>query len=314
MLPKKLKRKPDPESNENGIIPEDLIPVDESKPAIEKQDTDFEYVESSAYNIDCLLKDFFDRQNVIEADYTASLYKYDNSAGVRKSLMWQFTNEIAIEHEVGLRWKGGKYEYIINAVDSNGKRLPPISKKFRVDSSYNNIQKDSATTAIAVTGSNSNPDAFLSIIERVFAMITPILASNQANNSMNPELMISMYKGLNETMRQNALDNSQLVNDVMREKLNLAETVEDESEVTGIQGMINSVMPVIQEFLPIIFNGKGKVNRPIINTVKKNKLFKQLSSNVKAQRMLYDQMCKNVSIGEDKAKELFRGAGLISKG
>lgn len=217
------------------------------------------------------LKDWFLKNRYEDTDYKVSLYRYVNPQfGERKSLVYQWTEELPSEHDIGLKYGSGRYELFVCLTDRKGKRRIYHSK-FRISEEYDKLRSETAPSMLQHSnGSNGNGgaaglDSAFNMMAKVIALITPIMQANNASHSGNgfdpskiSEMMIESYKGMNEVLKRNTLDNTQFLNDIQRRVSDMDGIVESETEVQGLTGFINSIAPLIEKFLPI-FTGKSNL-------------------------------------------------------
>jgi len=251
---------------------------------------DFEFVkpEELPKTIDDNLRGFLQRENLLDNEYTVTLYKFDNEiAGSRKrSMLFQWGDDFPGEHEIGLRYGGGRYLVILNITDKEGKHRI-ASCKFRLASHYDDFKKEREKGGInpLMLGQfppvgKENLQGSLLIIKEVIEILKPLI--NKPSDGGTPiEYMAETYKAINKTLVQSMLDNTQLINDIQRKSLDLGEVYEDEEETTGIMGVINTLSPILEKAIPVILGSNKSASMDTVKLVKNLPIYKELIKNKK---------------------------------
>lgn len=278
-----------------------------------------EISESELAISDLGLKDWFLKNRFEDTDYKVSLYRYLNPQfGERKSLVYQWTEELPSEHEIGLKYGSGRYELFVCLTDRRGKRRIYHSK-FRISEEYDKLRGEPVPAASMVLHGNGGNgaaglDSAFNMMAKVIALITPIMQANNShnNNTFEPskisEMMIESYKGMNEVLKRNTLDNTQFLNDIQRRVSDMDGIVESDSEVTGLTGFINSIAPLIEKFLPI-FTGKSNMQtRAAMGVLKQMPAYNEVVNDKKKLNALIGFVTKKH--GPEVTEKILKKLGL----
>lgn len=274
-------------------LPEALDPEDQETP----EDsglvvTDGLTSKNAPNTLDSVVKQFLQRYELLDQGYTCTLYKYDNPLhGKTRAVIWQGTDEIKTEAEIGLQYGGGRYVLMVNAVTPDGS--PKIAtKNVHIHALYDSLKYEEDrkqfggdNRQVVIAGGNGGDlNNALNVMEKIIALMLPLIVTQRQAQPDFSEVMSETYRSVNKTMRQMLLDNSQLFNDLQRDNFEMGEVVEDESEVTGIQGIINTLAPILENVLPLLTGG-GQRAAATVQTVKALPLFRELTktkANLKA--------------------------------
>jgi len=293
--PKKLRRKeaqpPSPDFSPD-ITPEDQEINQENEMKVSDGLTS----KNAPNSLDMSVTNFLKRYELLEQGYTCTIYKYDDPIhGKKKSVMWQGEDEFKTENEIGLEFGSGRFLVMINAVTPNGQ--PKIAtkvtnihaiydqRKYEYDQKQRGIS--GVDRQVIVSGGNGGGDlnATLGMLEKIITLMLPLIVGQRQAQPDFTDIMSETYKSVNKTMRQMLLDNSQLFNDLQRENFEMGEVVEDESEVSGLQTVINTLAPILENALPLLMGG-GQKSVATVKTVKALPLFKQLTKTQKGLKTM----------------------------
>jgi len=263
-----------PELNENTVVDHETLTT-----------------EDLPKTADLYLRNWLARSEIDENFFQCTLYKFEKGTGVSKEFIDQWEDQILTEHEIGLRHGGGRYLLFINAKSIDGKNKVG-SKKLKIHSRYDELSRRHKMGLTALSGNNVNSPVpvqngggmesitmSLNIMKELMAMFLPLLTAGQVNNNNNPfdvsKMMTNMFSSVNSAMKQNLLDNTQFYNDMQREMFNMDSVVETDNELSGVQGFINSIAPLLETFLPSILGG-GKPAQKTVNQVKNLPIYNKL--------------------------------------
>jgi hypothetical protein len=260
----KMKRKinPDPEPREE---------IDKEEYAENEVLESGEISEHDIPMTDLGLKDWFLKNNFENTEYRVSLYRFLNPAfGEKKSLIYQWSDELPTEHEIGLKYGSGRYCLYVCLTDKTGRRRI-YNSKLRISDEYDKI-KNGVSSEIGTAGSSGNinsMDSAFQMVAKVVALIAPLMHSNNNDSTARiSDVMLDSYKNMNEVLKQNTIDNTQFMNDLQRKVNFMPEVVETENEVSGLTGFINSIAPLIEKFLPMISDRQNVTSRAAVGVLK----------------------------------------------
>lgn len=226
---------------------------------------------------DVHLQDYLTKQKLLDSAYVISLYRYDNEHTQSKSFCGKFVDTIPSEHEIGLEYGSGKFITVLQAVNGRGKRRGTTST-FKIDKRYDLLKEQkeekeqkkimAANTQPVVVAGNpiDNTDQMLKLMQTMISMLIPLIRPTQQPQSMG-EVMSDNFKSMNDVMKNVYMDNAQFYNDVIRDKSNLPEVVEGESEASGFMGILSQITPLIEALLPKI-TSRGQQSVDAVNQIK----------------------------------------------
>jgi hypothetical protein len=116
-------------------------------------------------------------------------------------------------------------------------------------------------------------DASLALIERVFAMLAPILTAAMRPPAAPGAEMVQSYQALNQILRNQTMENVALLNDMTRKNTGLAEYGEEEEEegppAPAKPSMLETLTPFIAQIAEKILGGgpQGAAAAAMVKTV-----------------------------------------------
>lgn len=270
--------------------------LDQGEEKEEESGFDFIEAEDLPRNIDSALKDFLNRNKLLDREYKVSLYKYAHpNQGLKKELQYQYFDECPTEHDIGLTFGSGRYIIILGVHDKVGK-WRTASSKFNIAVHYDKMKEEKdkgalphfPTPVFQGQGGGGNMNAGLGMVKEVIGMLLPLIAYNQKQANTDPfEMMGDSYKSMSKVLTQSLLDNTQMINDAVRKNLDLSETYEDGEETTGLMGVVNTLSPILEKLVPYIIGGDQKATKSGIDAIKNNPLYKVVIQDKKALKKLY---------------------------
>jgi hypothetical protein len=254
---------------------------------------------------DVLLYQYLQRNELIDNEYYVTLYKYDREHGEMKTYCERWTGQIPNEDYIGKNFGGGRYVLILQVTDVNGKNKG-TTKKIRLHKRYDALasraknQESNNFPMINLGGGGENggntlQDA-IGLIQVMMGTFMPLLKMMQLPAQQAPpqsvsepmaDMMKENYRGMNEIMKEMFLDNTQMFNDLSRKAVDLPEVTEDENETSGVVGMINSILPVIEHLLPLITT-RGSQGMKAVETIKSMPQYAKIVQDKKTIKRLVD--------------------------
>lgn len=209
------------------------------------------------------------KHSLTDEGYICSLYKYSKAGDRIKEMCFQYIDEIPTEHNIGLTFGAGRYECIFNGQDAAGKKYS-LCRKFTLNSHYDLLREKENKNQLAgnvppaiVRMQNSEVGQAMSVMKEIMGMILPFMQLNAAAQRQTTSSPLDAFKGFNEVLRQNALDNTQFYNDIMRKIGQVPEAVETQGESEMNNGFLGQIFPLIEKFLPMIIGNQKKSSQTI---------------------------------------------------
>lgn len=229
------------------------------------------------------------------------LYKFDHPhSGPAKSQICKWEGELPDTHQIGLMFGSGRYLLWVNSNERgkykaialkihpyydelrrksamNGEQLPGMPVNYSQNTPYITPQRTPET--------GNGMEAAFGMVERVFALLTPIIASRAAQPDP-AEKMLGMYAGLNRILQQSAIENSRLINESLRPRLPApADSYDDEYEPEPGQGatmgqeppksILDQIIPLIGQFAPLLL-GSSPAAQTAAQTIKQLPQFRNV--------------------------------------
>lgn len=224
---------------------------------------------------DVQLQSYLTKQKLLDSSFVISIYRYDNPHTQQKSFCGKFVDMIPSEHEIGLEYGSGKFLTVLQAVNGRGKRKGTTST-FKIDKRYDRLKEEKEQKTINAAPNQQpvvyagnpidNTDQMLKLMQTMISMLIPLIRPTQQPQSMG-EVMSDNFKSMNDVMKNVYMDNAQFYNDVIRDKSNLPEVVEGESEASGFMGILSQITPLIEALLPKI-TSRGQQSVDAVNQIK----------------------------------------------
>lgn len=270
-------------------------------PSLDESTEDFKELDPTkffSYGGD--VEDWLAENEYLNAECKAKLYSF-NKEGQREFIK-QYTGEVPSWDQIGVNYGAGRFEIIMTVFREGIRKV--FSRKMYLHESYNNRMlsevRENGQQVIHVGGNNNNA---MSMMKEVMSMIVPLLSISQQNSTPDfSEVMMKNYDMMQKVMQRSLTDNAQFLNDMQRENMGLTEVVENDEESTGVMGMINTIMPMLEKFLPLILGKPNPVQAATIEAVKKTPQFLKIAKdqrNIKYLASFIDQ-----KHGKDTTKKL----------
>lgn len=281
-------------SQPTNIIPENQIePEDETEVFKELDPTKF-----FSYGGD--VEDWLAENEYLNAECKAKLYCF-NKEGQREFIK-QYTGEVPSWDQIGVQYGAGRFEIIMTVFREGVRKV--FSRKQYLHESYNNRMlseiRQNGQQVLHVGGENNNG---ISMMKEVFSMIIPLLTITKNTGSQDfSEIMMKNYDMMQKVMQRSLTDNAQFLNDMQRGNMGLTEVVETEDESTGVMGMVNTIMPMLEKFLPLIIGKPNPVQQMTIDAVKKTPEFLKIAKNQRNIKFLASFI--DQKHGKDTTKKL----------
>ncbi len=248
------------------------------------------------------VEDWLAENEYLNAECKAKLYCF-NKEGQREFIK-QYTGEVPSWDQIGVQYGSGRFEIIMTVFREGIRKV--FSRKMYLHESYNNRMlsevSQNGQQIVHVGGNNGNS---LSMIKELMSMIVPLLSISQQQNNSTPdftEVMMKNYDMMQKVMQRNLTDNAQFYNDMQRSNMGLTEVVENDEESTGVMGMINTIMPMLEKFLPLILGKPNPVQQMTIEAVKKTPEFLRIAKDQRNIKYLASFIDKKH--GQDTTKKL----------
>lgn len=236
------------------------------------------------------LQDFLIRNELLDKSFYVRVYRYDNDNETVKTFCGRYTDHAPDEHEIGMDYGSGRYITILQVTDSNGQRRG-TTKKMKIDPSYDELRQQKLLPSLqgqnipmmqgnGLQNQNAAMDSTMKMFGMVIAMLQPLLKTNpvsQAPEHMN-KLLAENYKDMNEIMKGVYLDKAQMFSDMARSEAGLTETVQETEESSGLGIVVDSIISVVDKFLPSILQ-KGEAGRQTVQSFKEMPGYEALKKN-----------------------------------
>lgn len=237
--------------------------------------------------------------NETEHEYRVELLKYTKGINGRRKKVtcFQWDSEVPSKHEIGTMFGGGKYVLFITAKKQYLEDGKPKTKclgrtyEFNLSEYYDKMINSEKTEK-----PNNSLSESIGIIEKIVTLFLPFV--NAQNKSPSQE-MVQMYSAMNQIMKRQAMDNLEFMKTIQ----NTTDDSIDTEEGSGVD-YTKIIQPLIEKFLPLILGG----NKTVINQIKKNETFKNVTSNGKQ----LDSVKKSIVrlVGDEKSKKIFSVLGM----
>lgn len=241
-------------------------------------------------------QNFLTRNSIVQEQAVVYIYKHAIGGGrAGMELCTQVTGEMPDEHNIGLQFGSGKYRVVIQANDADG-RSYSTSKTFQLHKRYDLLMNQgnsnpamaamqSLVPIVSAGGQNNNNNGIgnmremLVMMQSFMQILQPLIGGGR---QQEPEYVGKMFaenfKMMNESMRTVYSDTSQFLNEKLRDSTGMGDVVESESEVTGVMGIINTVIPLVEKFLPAILDNKPG-SQLTVETIKALPQFQKMSKD-----------------------------------
>lgn len=253
------------------------------------------------------LEEFGERINYEAGIPKMYVYKYDPTGKVR-SLSNRFDissiSSIPDEHDLGLMFGGGKYLISISYFDLEGTRKQK-SYDIRISNVYDDLRRNAlldgsanalftqyAGIPLKTSSTYHKPEDSINSItiaqptvnvretmqesfnqlKEMISLITPLIQVKQPVNDLGS--MQVMYKMMQEMMRQQLKDSSDLMSDFQRQLYNskmgipeneVPQVTEPKNNIESLLEMAKPFLPLIKQFLPQLFGANVNTTETIAN-------------------------------------------------
>lgn len=248
------------------------------------------------------LKNWIEDSIELGQGYKATLYKFMNPKGHKKTIVFQYEDYIPAEHEVGMEYGSGRYELFASGYDSNG-NLTGARRRFELHVNYDRIMQENSNNNPGVYPQNqinqqqSDP---LAMMQSVMGMFLPLIQTMQSNQPAQPDisaLMTNHYENMGSVMKKNAIDQSNMFAEIARLSGGITP---DEEERHPVHDILETVLPLIDRFLPKLAE-KGAKSTALATTVKMMPEFDEVKGDPEAMRILYEEAVEKHGIVKAKA-------------
>lgn len=210
--------------------------------------------------------------------FKVTLYKYES--GKKKAFVGQWEDEAPSKNDIGMKYGSGKYLLMISLPAISLEDKPRIkSYTFRIHEIFDSYLKKDAPAIVPI-------DPQLQMIQMMQAMmsiITPLMAAMRQPQvdplSMFQPFMAKqaeMMQDITKTSIQNQLATAnELINNRLAD--DGEDDLDEESEDMNQPNLFESILPLIEQFLPTIIGDKtGMVAKGLLGAVKKAPQFKAI--------------------------------------
>lgn len=214
-------------------------------------------------SIESKLKEWAARENPECLTVRTYIYKYDNpTTGDNKVLCDRVDEDIPDPHQVGMMYGSGRYMMIVAIPDGTQQQKKVKGLRFRLHARYDELRKNAgsvvsmgAPPAAVPVPVNSMRDG-LEMVKAVVEILRPMIDNRPAAAvSAGPDItkiLESNYEMMAGMMRRSLTDSQQMIQEVHKAKLESGgDPVNDEPD------FLARVMPLVQQFLPLILGGGG---------------------------------------------------------
>jgi hypothetical protein len=236
-------------------------------------------------DFDHRLEAWFCEKNYENLPAVITLYKFkspNNPDSIYQCNQWK--NEIPETHTIGLKFGAGKYKIIINIPPGKKQRKITTSRVFELGPYYDELMKQEQSRAFldgpggprtqaaplpAVTVAGPL-DTGLALMERMLAMLAPIIAAATRPPSNPGTEMIQAYASLNHILKEQALDTQNILTDRTRQMANLPiEYGGDEPPAQPKPDVLTAIIPFIAQIAEKILGGgpQGTIAAGMVKSV-----------------------------------------------
>ncbi len=269
-----------------------------------QNENDFQDLSNSSLSYIELMDEFKESNGLERIDYFY-LYKYDDPDNNRKrKFLDKFDPDFPPdEHEIGLKHGGGTYlvRLVIKKCRQfkNGtqriyqlfihERYDELKKQREKAEKFDRGEKPPPPPVQpAIIQQQSSATDFLTVAEKIMAIITPILAPllqrNSGNdNNMMMEMVKQSFSSMAETMRNSMMENFKMITEMQQRNLKNAEAAfrdqmkPDKEDDTGI---LDKIIPLINQWLPKL-TGDDMQAKLLQGIVKQSKELESIKGNSK---------------------------------
>lgn len=235
----------------------------------------------------------------ITNDGREKIYKFDCRA-----------DQVPDEHEIGVRFGSGKFEYIINQwID--GKRGKTKTISFRLAPEYDNYKKEAiqpqqqtqqqntiagaVTVDIAAQVAQGIQGAISGIVQSVAPFAPAIVELIKGHKQQDyPEYLANLNNTTTRIIENNMKSTAKMTQDFLQDVLSSAAEnmrfipsnyeIEEEEEEEMKSTIFMMVAPLLEQYMPQIMSGAGQ---ELLSGIKSNPLFQQIKNNDRVQNELF---------------------------
>lgn len=244
--------------------------------------------------------------------FTAKLYKYDNMSKTKQYLCDTRSDEMLSQEDVGMMFGSGDYRYLVLFPDSP--KLDPKAFKFNLHSIYD--QKREKAGLVSPVDTRQQKGGILESLEIMekFATIMKSIAppvTVSAPQAQGPEIMAGMFSMMQELMKKSFRDNMEFMSEIAKEKRELIDNSETEDEPERAGNMLDTVLPIIERFIPIIL-GNNPQSAAAVAVAKSMPEVKKLMGD---KRQLKDAIqLLDKKLGKQETDEVLKKFGVSRAG
>jgi len=239
------------------------------------------------------------------------IYKYDRSN--KKELCGKFVSpDIPDEHDIGIQFGGGSYSIVLHIPAYGGKKRRTTSFSCHISDSYNR-KEGSFQRQIGGTipypihqpvQVSSNNEAVFNAFREGISMMAEMFKMNRPEPSpMLPDisgLLMNQYKNMADVMKSNLMENSTLMNTVLKERSRSVENVNDDYPEEDTLPTENPLLALLPTLLPLLTSFlQNPATSAAINTVARNPALIQHGINT-LQNVNKDQKNKGVELAKKR--------------
>lgn len=241
------------------------------------------------------LKNYLDNLDN-EIEYNVRLYRRLQRKGRYKSVFIdEYNDELPTYTEVGEKFGGGDYEFIIR-IYSGGEKPDIKSNKFSLDDRFDEMIKPAAVPAVSsvvapAPSPQNTDDSFnntIALVEKVISLIAPMMKQQAPAAPVNPFEGMAAVTAMANKMIENSF-NTQMksqteyfkqLKEKQEEIIDMAGNVATETEPTE-SDTIQKGIELVKQFLPMINTlGLGQL-KPIAAPLKENPQVKYILDDQK---------------------------------
>ena len=220
-------------------------------------------------DFDHKLEAWFTEKNYENLPAVVTLYKFKNPANLDSLYQCnQWKNELPETHIIGLKFGAGKYKIIINIPPGKKQRKITTSRVFELGPYYDTRMKEEqgrvflegpdrqSPASLPVSSVAAPVEASLALMERMLAMLSPILAAAMRPPQSPAAEMVQAYASLNHILKEQAMDTQAILTDRTRQLANLPLEYSGDGEPPPAKpDVLTAIIPFIAQIAEKILGG-----------------------------------------------------------
>ncbi len=240
-----------------------------------------------------------------DADFEIYLYRVDPKG--TRSFLERYFSEIPELDIIGKSFGGGKYLEKLRYIDDKGTRTER-TVTFNIDKIYDKYVKPD----VPVQQPQNIMNDTISMFERLVHTMLPVM---ELNKKTTDESTIELTKNFNRMIQEQSMASFKAQQAMQKELMqqqqqqlsyqHYDEDDDQEEETEG--GILDAVLPLMEEYLPTILGGGAKA-KALIAVVKSMPMFKQIKDNRDDLDELIDHLDKEK--GQDVTDKLLAQLGI----